>query len=273
MTERNFLINKKRLMYNILSDGRRLGYAEYGASNGKPLFHFHGYPGSRLEGELIHETAAKCGVRLIAIDRPGMGFSDIKPNRSILDWPDDVVELAESIGIDRFAVEGVSGGGPYSLACAYKIAYRITKAGVVSGVCPFWDVGSPWERPENVNGAEDFWGSFSQNLLKPDQKFLFDPKVKKLLSEELFEAFRQGAEGVNQERELYGKPWGFRLEDIPLNARVYLWHGKLDLNVSFSSARAMAQSIPNCKAVFYRNEGHYSSAFNHLEQIFKTLIS
>jgi len=133
MAERNFLINNKRTVYNRLKDGRRLGYAEFGVPNGKPLFHFHGYPGSRLEGKLLHETAAKCGVRLIAIDRPGMGFSDVKPNRSILDWPGDVAELADSIGIDRFAVEGVSGGGPYSAACAYRIADRITKAGIVSG--------------------------------------------------------------------------------------------------------------------------------------------
>jgi len=266
MAERNSFINR-------LKDGRRLSYAEFGVPNGKPLFHFHGYPGSRFEGKLVCEAAANCGVRLIAIDRPGMGFSDAKPNRSILDWPEDVVELADSIGIDRFAVEGVSGGGPYSLACAYKIANRITKAGVISGTCPFWDAGTPWERPDNVKSVEDFWGSFSQNLPKPDQEFLFDPKIKKLLSEELFEAFRQGAEGVNQERELYGKPWGFRLEDIPLNVKVYVWHGKLDLNVPFSSARAMALSIPNCKAVFYPNEGHYSSAFKHLKQIFNTLIS
>jgi len=131
------VINDKRILYSRLKDGRRLGYAKFGVSNGKPLFHFHGYPGSRLEGKLIHETAARCGVDLIAVDRPGMGFSDIKPDRSILDWPNDVIELADLIGIDRFAVEGVSGGGPYSLACAFKIANRITKAGVISGTCPF----------------------------------------------------------------------------------------------------------------------------------------
>ena len=100
-----------------LRDGRLLGYAEYGVPEGKPVLHFNGFPGTRFEASLIADAAARVGVRLIGVDRPGMGLSDFQPGRRILDWPDDVLELADALGLERFAVMGVSGGGPF---CALR---------------------------------------------------------------------------------------------------------------------------------------------------------
>jgi pimeloyl-ACP methyl ester carboxylesterase len=256
-----------------LKDGRILGYAEFGEPAGKPIFHFHGYPGSRLEGRIISATAARCNARLIAVDRPGMGLSDFKQKRTFLDWPDDVIELADFLKVDRFAVEGISGGGPYSLACAYKIADRLTCAGILSGAGPYWDPGEPWSRPDNTESVEEFWLQLSKRLPEPDRKVVLNPRTLKLLTEEMFEAFRQGAEGPAYERELYGKDWGFKLEDISPDVDVYIWHGRLDVNAPVSMGRAVAESIPNCKAKFYDEEGHYSTALNHLEEIIKTLSS
>ena len=121
-----------------LPDGRRLGYAEYGDPAGKPVLHFHGTPDSRLEGTLpsVAEAAARLGVRLILPDRPGIGLSDFKPGRAILDWPADVLALADALNLPRFALMGLSGGGPYAAACAYKIPQRLTRVGIISGVAP-----------------------------------------------------------------------------------------------------------------------------------------
>ncbi len=99
-----------------LRDGRTLAYAEYSKSRGKVLFYFHGGADSRLEARFLAEQAKQAGVRLIGIDRPGMGRSHFKAGRRLLDWPDDVIELADHLHIDHFAVVGVSGGGPYALA-------------------------------------------------------------------------------------------------------------------------------------------------------------
>ena len=99
-----------------LADGRALGFAEYGNPNGKPLFYFHGHPGSRFEARYLENSET---ARIIGVDRPGLGLSTYKAGRKILDWPDDIAELANSLGIARFAVAGFSGGGPYALACAY----------------------------------------------------------------------------------------------------------------------------------------------------------
>src|SRR5262249_37296071 len=92
-----------------LRDGRALGYLEVGSREGWPLLHFHGDPSSRLEVLLLAEQAASLGVRLIGLDRPGIGRSDTRPGFRLMDWPDDVVEAADQLGIERFAVAGLSG--------------------------------------------------------------------------------------------------------------------------------------------------------------------
>jgi pimeloyl-ACP methyl ester carboxylesterase len=101
-----------------LRDGRRLGYAEWGD--------LHGWPGSRVEGRLGDGPAKVKGVRMIALDRPGMGLSDYQRRRSLVDWPDDVIQVAVALGLDRFAVLGISGGTPYAAACAWKLSERRT---------------------------------------------------------------------------------------------------------------------------------------------------
>src|SRR4029450_5102188 len=84
-----------------LHDGRILGYAEYGSPDGKTVFYFHGHPGARLEARFLANQATQFGVRLIGVDRPGMGLSSYQPGRSLLDWPDDVGKLAGHLGINR----------------------------------------------------------------------------------------------------------------------------------------------------------------------------
>mgnify|MGYP001085269277 CR=1 FL=1 len=192
-----------------LKDGRLLGYAEFGDPAGKPIFHFHGIPSSRLEGKYADEVAAKHGVRLIAVDRPGIGLSDFKPKRTILDWPDDVVELADALEIVRFVVEGISGGGPYSAACAYKIPNRLTAAAIISGLGPI-NLGTkgmtrvnrvgffvarrlPWllrlplwwtgRQSRNIESVEKGLLKGSKDWPEPDRKVLLDPKFRRLCAE------------------------------------------------------------------------------------------
>jgi pimeloyl-ACP methyl ester carboxylesterase len=99
-----------------VADGRRLAVCEYGAPGGAPAFFFHGWPGSRLDFAANDAAAKAAGVRVIAIDRPGIGGSDPQPRRKVLDWPADVTAVADSLGLDRFTVFGFSFGGPYARA-------------------------------------------------------------------------------------------------------------------------------------------------------------
>ena len=119
-----------------LRDGRSLAWAEYGDPSGKPVLYFHGFPGSRIEPALGADDLARTEARLIAIDRPGFGGSTFQPGRRLLDWPNDVASFADSLALDRFACMGVSGGGPYVLACALRLGERLTRAAIVCGVGP-----------------------------------------------------------------------------------------------------------------------------------------
>ena len=101
--------------YQSLADGRTLAYCEYGDPRGIPMFYAHGGSGSRMEGAVFNDAAAKYGFRLIATDRPGMGQSTLKLNRKFLDYPHDILELADHLGLDKFGVLGWSGGGPHTV--------------------------------------------------------------------------------------------------------------------------------------------------------------
>jgi pimeloyl-ACP methyl ester carboxylesterase len=125
-----------------LPDGRLLGYAEFGDYSGYPLFFFHGFPSSRLEARGADKAARQKGVRIVALDRPGCGLSTFQPGRSFTDWPDDVLALAKHLKLDRFAILGGSGGGPYAIACAHAMDPEMLLAVGVMSCAPPWEAGS-----------------------------------------------------------------------------------------------------------------------------------
>jgi len=106
-----------------LSDGRQLAYAEHGDLNAPAVIYFHSLPGSRLERPDILSPIKN--IRLICVDRPGYGESSLQENRTLLNWADDIVELADALALETFSIIGFSGGGPHALACAYKIPQRL----------------------------------------------------------------------------------------------------------------------------------------------------
>jgi pimeloyl-ACP methyl ester carboxylesterase len=278
-----------------LKDGRKLGYIDLGKKDAKPLFHFHGFPGSRLEATILADRAIKKNIRLISIDRPGLGLSDFKKNRTLLDWPDDVVELADALGIHKFAVEGLSGGGPYAAACAYKISERLTSCGIVSGVAskdleieeksnlfslvrifPWLFRFLIWLQSRGMKDLEKAEKNMKKTMTKfpeADRKVLEDPQILSLFIKESAEAFRQGTKGVYQEAKIYARSWGFNLEDISPKLKMYIWHGEVDEAVPVAMGRGMCKLIPNCVGNFYPGEGHYSTIFIYFEDIIDALTS
>ena len=109
-----------------LPDNRRLAYAEYGDRTGVTVFVFHGLPGSRLGWSMLPDNSLPATARIVAPNRPGYGASDPNPGRTLLDWAEDVEALAHSLEIGKFAIVGISDGGPGTLACAWKMPERLT---------------------------------------------------------------------------------------------------------------------------------------------------
>jgi pimeloyl-ACP methyl ester carboxylesterase len=278
-----------------LRDGRRLAYAEYGDPQGKPIFFFHGTPGSRLFHHPDASVAASAGARIIAIDRPGFGRSDFKPGRTLLDWPNDVVQLADALDIQQFAVMGYSGGGPYAAVCALCIPDRLTAAGLVSSIAPLdnpqitrgmqgmghlffsldrhfpplaklgcWLMCTTWRHNPDL-----YFRSQINGLRNSQEAQTWLPKMKAMLTADFIEAVRAGTQGITWDLELLARPWDFHLHVI--TADVFLWHGESDTQAPLVMGKRLASAIPHCRATFFPKEGHWA-IYSHWQEILTALV-
>jgi len=235
---------------------------------------------------------------VISLARPGFGRSSFQERRSFLDWPSDLVALTERLRIDRFAVLGASGGAPYALACAYRIPERLISGGVVSGIGPlkFGTAGmsrqnrlvlflahqAPWlltpllrataRSFRDEERARKAVTKAMRRMVKPDREALLAHGLVDQLAASTRETYHQGVKGAVYEGGLYGRDWGFRLEDIAFRP-LYLWHGARDTNVPIGMARGMAGKLAGCQATYYPDEGHLSTLLNHQSEFFSALFT
>ncbi|AOW94038.1 hypothetical protein BFN03_18905 [Rhodococcus sp. WMMA185] len=264
-----------------LSDQRRLAYAEYGDATGVPVFVFHGLPGSRLSWGMLPDNSLPGAARIIAPDRPGYGGSDPKPGRTLLDWADDVAALADSLEVPRFAIVGISGGGPGALACAWKMPQRLTTVGIVASPAPtdaagvFDGISStnrffmklawylPWLSSANTRflaavirrNPRRYLDTMKYKIHDVDQAILDRPEIHRMLVKDFAEAVRGGAAGmVDDMAANHGRPWGFPLEQI--RSEVLLWSCELDRSVPPAMGKYLSQAIPSCQANFVAGAGH-----------------
>ncbi|MGH8616577.1 MAG: alpha/beta fold hydrolase [Burkholderiales bacterium] len=278
-----------------LPGGRTLGWSEYGAPAGQPLFYCHGFPGSRLEAGRLDDDARTRGLRVIAPDRPGYGASAFQPGRRLTDWPADVAALADHLGLKRFAVLGISGGGPYALAIAHALPDRLDGCGIVCGLGPTVPASTRHmglvARAGFALGRHAPWlvhllyGKLLGGLLRryPGQVFsllnanahavdraaIALPDLHASVLASVREAFRQGGRGAAYDLVLYSNDWGFRLQDIV--TRIELWHGESDATVPPAFGRAIAAAVPGCRARFFPDEGHFSLPLNRMDDILESL--
>jgi pimeloyl-ACP methyl ester carboxylesterase len=275
-----------------LPDGRLLGYAEFGSSDGPPIFYNHGFPASRLEARLVEKEAAELGLRLIAVDRPGIGLSSLQPGRTLLDWPADIARLADHLGLPRFAMLGVSGGGPATLACACRLAERLT---AVSIVCGLGEVAEPellrlmnWPARFSfgmARRAPAFAGWLFGNCISPllkrspaltlrlltvaappaDAAVLRDDTIRQRLAGSMREAFRQGSRGPTAELALLAAPWPFKVAEIRLP--IEFWHGRKDATVPFRHCEVLAKSLADVRCHEFLKDGHFSMPIRYAAAI------
>tara|TARA_X000000368_G_scaffold10820_1_gene8677 strand:- start:798 stop:1667 length:870 start_codon:yes stop_codon:yes gene_type:complete len=278
-----------------LSDGRSLSFARFGDPSGKPVFYFHGFPGSRLEPRSNHDAFLKAGIQLLALDRPGIGHSTRKNKRKLLDWPDDVVEVAKILKLEKFSILGVSGGGPYALACARAIPGYLNKVTVACGLGPI-DAPNATSGMMLSNRVLFRYGKFFppvlhlstflmvrqlsskpakglkkfvEGLPEPDRLVLSKTDAQDFVAASAVEGVRQGSGPLLEEIGIYSRSWGFKLED--LNVPVSLFQGEVDIDVPASMARHQASLIPDCEINLYPDDGHFSLLVNHIDEIIASL--
>jgi pimeloyl-ACP methyl ester carboxylesterase len=261
-----------------LRDGRRLGYSEWGDPGGRPVLSFHGNPGSRLSVWGGVGPLRAGGVRLITVDRPGIGLSDPKPTRAVADWAADIAELADHLDLERFAVVGYSVGGAYAAACAHALPDRVTTAALVSSIVPLDRPG----RMEELGKRLDWrlarsapWALrtlyallalvaratptiaravFTARMSPPDRGIARRPEVAEREAASSLESARQGVGELVKDLRVAVRPWGFDPREIrvPLLA----WQGDRDSSIPASWGEWWARTVPNSRLTLCTGEGH-----------------
>ena len=278
----------------ILKDQRRLGFAEYGTPEGYPIVYCHGSQSSRLEMHYDQSFAEKNNLRILAIDRPGHGLSDMNYDGSILDFARDVKQVTEQLNIETFSVAGMSAGAPFALGIEYLYPKNVYKTAIISGFAPFSKQSKKHLTKEvklllNMAKSVPFilrvllktqtnsikkkprksLQNFTKSMSKPDQKVLQNDAVIGVMETMFQEAFRNGSTGVAHEIcNLLLYDWGFKINEIQVP--VHFLQGEQDKNVPFEWAQLMHKQTKNGTLRSFANEGHLI-IFKHAEEIFRNL--
>jgi pimeloyl-ACP methyl ester carboxylesterase len=264
-----------------LAGGRRIGYAEYGDPDGLPVIALHGTPGCRFMFALTDEAAAARGLRLIAPERPGYGLSDAHHVGTLAETAGDVKAIADALSLDRFALVGVSGGGPHAVAAAALLKDRVMRLAMIGPVGPIADCGEHIRMshlhhfifsrmaPSHHAAGAFFAGLrmlvdwapgvayhlLTQRVTATDCEVLARPDVRANLQATIKEGLRTGVEGPLQDLRLYCGPWNLDLAEIDVPALI--WQGSGDTIVPADAAYRLAGALPNCRLEVIEGAGHY----------------
>lgn len=269
---------------------------QFGAAGGRPLFHFHGQMSSRLEALYLQQAAVELGIRMVALDRPGFGDSPPNIHSSLRHWPTAVASIADQLGIERFAVIGVSAGAKFALATVLGVRERISCAVLASsfgelsepeaiGAATFrvrWAVGLYRYAPAVGDGASGAASFFMRHgietilragryLAPPtERRVLADPDVLRIAAQVLRASASQGSAGIAKEFRAIVAPWNLALDEI--RVPVAMWHGESDVVAPIAMAQVLANRIPGAQLHRAANAGHVSLLVNHSREILMSSI-
>lgn len=291
ITMNNFIVK--------LKSGRVLDTIEDGDPEGTPVFFIHGTPGSRKLFQPHIEDAIKLGVRLISYSRPGYGHSTRHEGRNVKDAASDIAEIADYLGIKKFAVWGFSGGGPHALATAALLPDRVVAAVTAGGVAPYdaegldyfagtgeyniedtkllqsdrtqWEKKNLEEVKETLTGDKETALENLATLLSEVDRNTLSEGMNDYLLEGMREGCSNGVKGLLDDELAFIKPWGFDPGTIRIPTQI--WHGKQDLFVPLSHGEWLSGRIKGSEPHFFENEGHLSLFLKKNYEIQKWLSS
>lgn len=265
----------------VLVDGHRVGVQRFGSIGGWPLVWCHGGLSSALDAKFFDTAAQQCGADVIAIDRPGIGHSDRWDLPTIAQWPQLVEQVANSLGLEDFAVAGWSAGGPYALACAAAMPHRVRAVATLAGMAPLectrhvlelklWAdrVLIPAARWSPRAAAALMWlGRWAPDRYlaweicrtagSRDRAALHGEPLGWVIAA-LREATAEGVSGTAEDYRRFGRGWGFDLGTV--HQTVTMWQGEQDVLLPMKHARRLATALPNGTLRVVASSGHYLPA-------------
>ncbi|CAM2951260.1 alpha/beta hydrolase [Mycobacterium intermedium] len=280
----------------FLPDGRRLGYAEFGDPSGPVVLWFHGSPGARRQFPLVGRRAAReLGLRVILVERPGSGMSDPHAYDAIADWATDMAHVADALGAERLGVVGLSGGGPYALACgavsplAERVAAVAVLGGTVPSVGPDAVAGTVSDLARRfapaVSALRGAMAATTTGLVTPlipfahyaiqgvaglmpegDQVVFADPEIEGMFIDDNLVCMKGGFQAIYGDARLFGRDWGFRFADVQVPVR--WWHGDSDPIVSLPAAEEAVSRLPGGELVLLPGTSHLGG-FAQADEVLK----
>jgi pimeloyl-ACP methyl ester carboxylesterase len=291
-------IARPKLEGNIaVGDDRQIGFAEFGDPQGRAVFWLHGTPGARRQIPMEARVyAEQQQIRLIGVDRPGIGSSTPHQYDTVFAFADDLRTIADTLGIDKLLVIGLSGGGPYTLACAAAMPERVVAAGVLGGVAPargadaigggvmaFGTVVAPLlevaggpirlaasalvrlARPV-ASPALDLYGRMSPEA---DRRMLARPEFKAMFLDDLLNGSRKQLAAPFADVVVFARDWGFRLDEVKVPVR--WWHGDHDHIVPFAHGEHVVSKLPDAQLYHLPGESHLAG-LGYAEEILGTMM-
>jgi pimeloyl-ACP methyl ester carboxylesterase len=278
-------------------DGRRLSFAEYGNPRGAAIVWMHGTPGARRQIPLEARAYALAhDLRIIGVDRPGIGSSTPHLYPNVGDWTGDLELLLDALGIDTCRLIGLSGGGPYALAGGANLPQRVHGVGVLGGVAP-------------TAGTDAAEGGIIQlavhlapllivarvplgialtaaiRLVKPlagtgldlyaavqppgDKNLLSRPEFKAMFLDDLLHGSRFQTSAPISDLVLFTRDWGFSLGDVTVPVR--WWHGDEDHIVPFAHGQHVVDRLPDATIKTIDGESHLGG-LGIAEEVIATLM-
>jgi len=276
-------IARPKLEGNIaVGDDRRISFAEFGAPNGRAVFWLHGTPGARRQIPVEARVFAEIeNVRLIGVDRPGIGSSTPYQYENVLGFTRDLETVADTLGIDKFGVVGLSGGGPYTLACGAAMPDRVIGLGVLGGVAPtvgedaigggLMALGSAVAPLiEVVGGPLRVAASTMIRIVRPiaspaldayaymspegDRRLLLRPEFKAMFLDDLLNGSRKQLAAPFADVVVFARDWGFALDEVTVP--VHWWHGDKDHIIPFSHGQHVVNRLPDGTLYHLPGESH-----------------
>jgi pimeloyl-ACP methyl ester carboxylesterase len=284
--------------HRVPVDGHTLAVLEAGDESGHAIIAIHGTPGSGLLWRGMIEDAEVRGMRLLAYDRPGYGGSDPHPGRTVADAAGDVAAIANALSIDRFAVEGGSGGGPHTLACAALLPDRVVAAACLAGVAPYPAEGLDWLDGMGQDNLDEFAAALAgretlepflrrqadamlaaepekiadalRSLLSPPDVAVLTGEFAEYLAESTRRAIGQRLDGWIDDDFVFVNSWGFELDEI--SVPVQLLHGAQDRFVPIAHGEWLAERIPGVDAHLSLEDGHLTIQLGRIGDVHAWLL-
>ncbi|KAK0117240.1 hypothetical protein ONS96_013073 [Cadophora gregata f. sp. sojae] len=284
-----------------LPDGRHMGYCEYGSLTGTPIIFVHGTPDCRLDLTSTPKDLAlmqRLNIRLIGIDRPGIGLSSSNPGRTVSDWIPDVQHLIQSLNLEKsgFRILSISGGTAHALACAKLLPReQVRGVGILAGVGPlsaglggmgwanriglgmwrYFPAMVEWVHNRSVVPVlQDPDPRKAENMFRKQLKYFPEKDRLGLGTEEsvqaivtiMREVYRGGdASGIREEMRLVTGDWGFGVEEVEYKG-VKFWYGDEDVNTPVQHGRWMSGRMEGSILRVFPGKSHFS-IWDHAEEI------